>query len=129
MFEYHHTGMLAESIEESIKYYKEVLKFTEVSEIYNISSQKVRVCFIQNGPNSYLELVEPGKDNAVLKKMLDKKITYYHIGYLVNDIDEALKEIKENAYLVNRFKSEAFNNNECAFVYTSDMHLIELINR
>lgn len=129
MFEFHHTGILVNNIEDSIDQYSVFFDISRVSEVYTISSQKVRVCFIPNGNQTFLELVEPEKENKVFWKMLERVVNYYHVGYLVDNLDSALARINEKAIFLTRFNSEAFQGRECAFVYNRDMHLIELINR
>jgi methylmalonyl-CoA/ethylmalonyl-CoA epimerase len=127
-FRLHHIGCLTENIEESLKNYVDILALKKASEIITISSQQVRICFLETAPDIYIELVEPIGENATLRKIIKSRNPYYHIGYLVNDISAAIEQLLEQGYyLVNRFASEAFNNRECAFLYTREMHLIELI--
>lgn len=129
MYQFHHTGLLVQDIDSTIEFYKKTLGFTEVSEVYNIANQKVKVCFIKNGTDSYLELVMPNPENKALYDMLKKKINYYHIGYLVNDFDLALEKIGQDTILLSTFHSEAFGGKRCSFVYTRELHLIELIEK
>lgn len=129
MFQYHHTGCLVRDMKTSVEFYTQTLGFKKVSEDFYISSQKVHVCFLENGPSSFLELVMPDEDNQTLVDMLNQKTNYYHIGYLVDDFDAALKAVENNTYRVNTFRSEAFNNKQCAFVFTQELHLIELIEK
>jgi len=125
---FHHIGCVTENMEESIASYKEGLGFTNISAVYTIAHQQVKVCFIETGPGAFLELVEPTGDNAALRKILKGKNPYYHVGYLVSNIEDAIKNlVEEGCYLVNKFRSEAFQNKWCAFLYTKEMHLIELI--
>jgi catechol 2,3-dioxygenase-like lactoylglutathione lyase family enzyme len=126
--EYHHTGLLVENIEKSLDHYLQIFGEDNISEIYNIKSQKVRVCLIKNGRNSYLELVEPINNDSSLKKMLKKRISYYHVAYIVKNIDDALKFLENLNYkALEVFNSEAFNGRSCVFLYSPDAHLIELI--
>ena len=127
---FHHIGCLTDNMEESLDGYRQGLGFTNISEIYSIAHQQVKVCFIETGPGAFLELVEPTGDNVVLRKILKSKNPYYHIGYLVDDIDRSISRMQdEGCYLVNKFQSEAFQDKWCAFLYTREMHLIELIER
>lgn len=124
----HHVGCLTENIEETLHTYTTVLGFKSVSGIITVQAQQVKVCFIETAPGVYLELVEPGGDNAALRKIIKSKNPYYHTGYLVTDISETVEQLQgQGFYLVNRFVSEAFENRECAFLYSPDMHLVELI--
>lgn len=123
----HHFGCLTENIESSIFIYRQ-MGFQNISEIFSISTQKVRVCFIETGSNVYLELVEFNPDNASLGKIFKSKNPYYHVGYLVDNISDAILHLKTSGfYLINQFSSEAFQGRMCAFMYSPEMHLIELI--
>lgn len=129
MLEVHHISCLVSDIKTARKNYQDI-EFKNVSEIVKIESQKVFVCFVEIGKDNKLELVQPFEDNHSLIKMLNNKINYYHIAYSVNNIDSAIEKLcSKGAYLVNSFNSEAFKNNKCAFLYTKDMHLIELIQK
>ena len=125
---FHHVGCLVDNLEESILTYSNLLGFDPPSEIYDISSQKVKVCFIKNTADSFIELVEPYEDNTSLRKMLKKGQTFYHTAYTVKNFDEALEEMEsKGAKFMPVFTSEAFNNRRCVFLYTPELQLIELI--
>ena len=124
----HHIGCVVESIEDTVKTYTQLLGFKNVSQIYDISSQNVKVCFIEIGNDTFMEFVEPNDLNSAIGKLLKKRHSYYHTGYLVKNFDKTLDELCENgAKLITSFKSEAFNNKQCAFIYTPELHMIELI--
>jgi methylmalonyl-CoA/ethylmalonyl-CoA epimerase len=124
----HHVGCLTEDIETSLNNYVDILGFRKASDITVISHQQVKVCFVEVAPDVYLELVEPTGENPALTKILRSKNPYYHTGYLVKDISATIEQLQADGfYLVNRFISEAFENKECAFLYTGEMHLIEII--
>lgn len=125
---FHHTGLLVKSIEESLVHYSKVFGLDNISEIYHIQSQGVKVCFIKNGTDSYLELVEPVGEDSVVHKMLKKRLSYYHIAYKVKSINIAVNELECIGYKkIKSFVSEAFNGKICVFLFTPDAHLIELI--
>lgn len=127
---FHHVGCVTNNMAESINSYKNSLGFRNISEVYEIKNQQVKVCFVETGPGIYLELVEPLGEGASLKKIMKSNNPYYHIGYLVDNVQLAIEELqKDGLYLVNSFRSEAFRNKYCAFLYTTNMHLIELIER
>jgi catechol 2,3-dioxygenase-like lactoylglutathione lyase family enzyme len=128
--EFHHVGCLTENMEESLDTYVHILGLKMATEIIPIVSQQVKVCFIETSPGIFLELVEPQGDNFALRKLLKGKNPFYHMGYMVRGISEAISQLEEvGFYLVNRFQSEAFQMRECAFLYTREMHLVELIER
>ena len=126
--QFHHVGCLTESIEESLSIYRTTAGFAQSSPVFDIKSQQVKVCFVETAPGIYVEFVEPAAENATLRKIFKSKNPYYHIGYYTSNIESAIAGFLEaGGYLVNRFHSEAFENRQCAFLYTPDMQLIELI--
>lgn len=126
--EIHHVGCVVASIEDSLQSYKKTLGFSEVSEVFDISSQKVKVCFVHLGNGTYMEFVEPLDLDSAVGKLLKKRQSYYHIGYKTQNFNETIDElIEKGARIITRFKSEAFDNKECAFLFTQELHMIELI--
>lgn len=124
----HHVGCVTASIEASKKIYIETLGFTNVSETIVVTKQQVKVCFIETAPGIFIEFVEAITDNSFLNKIRNSKNPFYHTGYFTNNLQADLEiMVDQHCYLVNRFESEAFGNRECAFLYTPEMHLIELI--
>jgi methylmalonyl-CoA/ethylmalonyl-CoA epimerase len=130
MLTFHHVGCLTEDMEQSIVAYRDVMGFKNISQVFNITEQQVRVCFVETGPGAYLELVELSGENPSLSKILKSRNPYYHVGYQVDDMDSSLQELEsKGCRQINRFRSEAFGNKWCAFLFNTDMHLIELIER
>jgi catechol 2,3-dioxygenase-like lactoylglutathione lyase family enzyme len=124
----HHIGCVVSSIEESLETYKSTLGFSNCSEVFFVSSQAVKVCFLEIGRGTYLELVEPMDQNSAVAKLLKKRHSYYHVGYKTSNFKKDVNDLeRKGAKLITRFKSEAFNNKECAFYYTEELHMIELI--
>ena len=123
----HHVGCLTLDIEKSATVY-ENMGFPNRSEEFAIKSQQVKVCFVEIGKNFFLELVEFSQDNPTLSKIFKSNNPYYHLGYLVASIATAIQQLEgQGFYLVNQFNSEAFKGKPCAFLYSPEMHLIELI--
>jgi methylmalonyl-CoA/ethylmalonyl-CoA epimerase len=128
MLVFHHTGILVENIEEAIGNYAEIFGESNVSQVYSIKSQNVKVCFIGMPNSVYVELVQPLSENSVVYKLLKKNMSYYHIGYTVADIEEEVEKLKVLNYKpLEYFNSEAFEGNRCIFLFSPDAHLIELI--
>ena len=127
----HHIGCLVESIEAGIAEYQLLHEQAQASEIYEIQSQEVRVCFVTLSPDNptVIELVQPLNEGSFLHKLMAKKgINFYHLGFFTPDIDAKTEELTAKDYrLVNSFHSEAFSGRKCVFLYSPSMHLIELI--
>jgi methylmalonyl-CoA epimerase len=125
----HHTGCLVRSIDEALDFYRATFGADKISPKIFVSSQKVNVCFIEIGPEVYIELVESAdEESAVGKNMMKKGISYYHIGYMVDDFDKTMADLDElGCRHLDTFHSEAFNNKRCAFLYDTNGCLIEII--
>ena len=54
---FHHTGCIVENLEKALAVYLEMLGPVDVSPVYEVKSQKVRVQFLSMG-SSKLELIE-----------------------------------------------------------------------
>lgn len=127
---FHHTGLLVKNIEDSVLYYRKLFGPNSASNIYDIESQKVKVCFITIGKDCYLELVEPFEGNSDFNTMFKRGITYYHNGYTTTAFDAMLQSLLEKDFrLLNTFNSEAFNGKRCSFLISKKMHLFELIEK
>ena len=125
---FHHVGLLVESIDDSIINYSKLFGEFNVSKITRINSQKVRVCFIKIASSHFIELVEPTEKDSPVYNLLKKRISYYHIGYKVANIDLAVSILEGlNFKKQEYFYSEAFEGRRCMFLFSPDTHLIELI--
>ena len=125
---FHHVGCVVKNIGEAMEAYRPVAR--HIGETLYIESQKVRVCFVEVGPGTYVELVEPVGEESAVGQLLAKRISFYHIGFLVRDFDQRLRDLAENGYLhMSTFRSEAFGMRRCAFLASPVAHLIEIIEQ
>ncbi|MFY0651234.1 MAG: VOC family protein [Cyclobacteriaceae bacterium] len=130
MLKFHHVGVITQNMAFSIETYSKLFGKNSISDVYEISSQGVEVCFVETGKGSYLELVQSLSEKSIINSMSKKGTTYYHTGYLVPDIEEAISFLKSNKFRhIETFKSEAFDNSFCAFLISREAHLIELIEK
>ena len=84
-----HIGIAVNSIEESRKFYEEVLEL-ECYKIEEVPDQKVRTAFFKVGEVK-IELLEPTDPESPVAKFLEKKGQgIHHIAYSVQNVNEAL---------------------------------------
>ncbi len=126
----HHVGCLVHSIAEAERTFVGTIVSGPPPESIWVSSQKVRVAFVGTTSGTLIELVQPDPDNQPLYKMLQKGISFYHVGFLCDDVNAKEKIlIASGARIITRFCSEAFDGRECVFMLTQDGKMLELIQR
>ncbi len=93
-----HIGVATPSIEESIRYYREVMGATSFHKPFDLEAQGVKVCFVdtpgENGTHgTQIELIEPLGPDSPINNFLDKNPAggQHHLCYEVEDIDDARK--------------------------------------
>lgn len=89
-----HIGIAVRNLEEVIPYYTETLG-CPLLKIEEVTSQKVRVAFIDAG-NIKLELLEPMDESSPIAKFMEKRGEgIHHIAFGVEDIDSRMAELRE----------------------------------
>lgn len=122
---FHHVGCAVKNIDDSTRIYRDQLGFQRVSKIFTVAPQNVQVRFIEVGPSTYLELVQPLAAGSFMDRFLG--VGFYHACFLTRSIETALGGLGKEFTRISEFKSEAFAGNRCAFVLTPERHLIELV--
>jgi len=88
-----HIGIAVKSIEESIKYYEEVLGLKCYS-IEEVIDQKVKTAFFKVGQTK-IELLESTSPDGPIGKYIEKKGEgIHHLAFHVNNLQGALDEAK-----------------------------------
>ncbi|MCL2072349.1 MAG: methylmalonyl-CoA epimerase [Marinilabiliaceae bacterium] len=84
-----HIGFAVRSIEESRKYYENVLGL-ECYKIEEVPDQKVKTAFFKIG-HTKIELLEATDPESPVAKFIEKKGPgFHHIAYFVDNVNEAL---------------------------------------
>lgn len=126
----HHIGCLVKSIEDSAGVYRKMFGEGKISGIVNVSSQGVKVCFVETAPGVFLELIESLHEESAVARLLKKNVRYYHAAYLSSDFDNDIQSLAaENCAQLNTFVSEAFQGKRCAFFCMPDGVMFEVIER
>ena len=87
-----HIGIAVKSIEESKKYYEDVLGL-ECYAIEEVADQKVKTAFFKVG-DTKIELLESTSPDGPIGKFIEKKGEgMHHIAFAVPDTDQALKDL------------------------------------
>ncbi len=126
-----HIGIAVKSIEEGLKYYRDVLGMEYLGE-EEVTEQKVRVAFLKLG-ESRIELLEPTSSDSPVAKFLEKRgAGIHHIAILVDDIEAALSSHrKAGARLIDETPRVGAHDMLIAFIHPKSTGgvLIELCQR
>ncbi|KPL03831.1 MAG: hypothetical protein AMJ90_03060 [candidate division Zixibacteria bacterium SM23_73_2] len=123
-----HIGIAVKCIEDASKFYSNILNL-KISEPIEVKAQEVKVAFMEIG-GIKLELLEPlGEDSPVARFLQKKGQGLHHLCFLVDDIEFALRRLKENnVRLVDQFPRIGATRKRIAFLHpeSSSGVLIEL---
>lgn len=130
MLEFHHIGVLVDDIDQAAHHYQGLFGDRPLDGPYHITSQGVRVAFVAMD-HGHLELVQEADETSILASLRKRKVKYYHVGYMTNELDNTIEELvgQRDFRLLSTFESEAFSMRRCAFLFSPELHLIELIGK
>ncbi len=112
-----HIGIAVKSIEESRKYYENVLGL-ECYKIEEVADQKVRTAFFMIGQTK-IELLEPTDPESTVAKFIEKKGPgIHHIAFAVENVDEALQEVEaKGVQLIDKKGRKGAENMNIGFLH------------
>lgn len=126
-----HLGIAVKSIEEALKFYRDVLG-VEPQDIEEVPQQQVRVAFLPIG-ESNIELLESTTPDGPIARHIEKRGEgIAHVAFRVEDIDTVLKNLKEQGVRVlNDEPQEGAHGARIVFIHPKEGHgvLIELCER
>ena len=89
-----HIGIAVKNLDESIKYYEDVLGLKCYS-IEEVTDQKVKTAFFKVGQTK-IELLESTQEDGPIGKFIEKKGEgIHHLAFHVKNIEDALDEEEE----------------------------------
>ncbi len=89
-----HIGIAVENLEAAVSYY-ETLLGTTCYAIEEVADQKVKTAFFKVGETK-IELLESTDPQGPIGKFIEKKGQgIHHIAFAVDDVNNALQEVKE----------------------------------
>lgn len=126
-----HIGIAVKSIEESKKYYEEVLGL-ECYSIEEVADQKVKTAFFQVG-DTKIELLESTSPDGPIGKFIEKKGEgMHHLAFAVNNASEALKDAdSKGVQLIDKVSRNGAEGLKIGFLHPKSTHgvLTELCSK
>ncbi len=126
-----HIGIAVKSIEESRKYYEEVLGLTCYA-VEEVKDQKVKTAFFQVG-DTKIELLESTAPDGPIGKFIEKKGEGMHnIAFAVPDASEALEDLSQKGIqLVDKVSRPGAEGLNIGFLHPKSTHgvLTELCSK
>ena len=126
-----HIGIAVKNIEQAGKFYRDILGL-EIEGTENVADQKVNVAFLPI-TDSELELLESTDPEGPVSKFIDSRGEgIQHIAFRVENIDEALKELKSKSIrLIDEEPRLGAGGARIAFIHPKESGgvLVELCER
>lgn len=112
-----HIGIAVKNLEESIKYYENILGF-KCYGIEEVKEQKVKTAFLMVGQTK-IELLESTDPEGPIGKFIEKKGEgIHHLAYAVKEIETVLREIESKGIqLIDRTPGKGAEGLDIAFLH------------
>jgi methylmalonyl-CoA/ethylmalonyl-CoA epimerase len=117
-----HIGIAVKSIEESRKYYEDVLGL-KCYAIEEVKDQKVKTAFFMVGQTK-IELLESTNPEGPIGKFIEKRGEgIHHIAFAANDLQKSLNDLKENGIrLIDENPRAGAEGLNIAFLHPKSTH-------
>jgi methylmalonyl-CoA/ethylmalonyl-CoA epimerase len=126
-----HIGIAVKAIGQAGKFYTDILGL-KIAEVETVAEQKVNVAFIPI-TDSEVELLESTEPDGPVAKFIDSKGEgVQHIAFRVENIEEALEELKaKGVRLIDQTGRKGAGGAKIAFIHPKETNgvLIELCQR
>lgn len=127
-FKFHHIGVAVKDIEATAAVY--VNGGYKQSETIYDPIQNVNICWLTKEGMPTVELLAPVDETSPVNKRLEKNgVTPYHTCYVVAEMEQAIKELRKQKYVIVSNPAEAIAINHCkvSFLFNKNVGLIELV--
>jgi len=118
---FHHIGIATKDIAKTKVWVEQHFQVKKVSKLLYDPRQNAHLQMIET-VDVNIELVS----GNVVEKFINKGVTYYHICYEVDDIEDTIKSFKSSLVISQPTKAILFDNRKVAFLMTP-IGIIELL--
>ena len=129
----HHIGIVVADLSEAIIYYRDIFGLSVIREAVKDHIQKVEVVFFETGAGNdlMLELIRPITEDSPVRKFLEKGGGVHHFGFEVDEIHEAIKEMREKGALIlgDPLPGKGHYDKLTAWLFTKKKELVELVEK
>jgi methylmalonyl-CoA/ethylmalonyl-CoA epimerase len=117
-----HIGIAVSNLEESIRYYEEVLGL-ECYNVEEVADQKVRTAFFKVGQTK-IELLESTDPEGPVGKFIEKKGQgVHHIAFAVDDVNQALNDAADKGVqLIDKTSRKGAEGLNIGFLHPKSTH-------
>ena len=126
-----HIGIAVSNLEEAVKFYHDVLGI-ELQGTEEVADQKVKVAFMPCG-DTEIELLESTAPDGPIAKFIEAKGQgIQHIAYRVDNIEQAIADMKEKGIrMIDETPRYGAGNAKIAFLHPKSTNgvLVELCER
>lgn len=127
-FRFHHIGIAVRDIDATASIYTNAGYVR--SETIHDPIQNVYICWLTKEGMPTIELLAPVDESSPVNKTIEKNgVTPYHNCYIVDDLEQAVKELRKQKYVIVSKPEEAvaINHFRVCFLYHKNIGLIELV--
>lgn len=112
-----HIGIAVKNLEESIKYYENVLGL-KCYAVEEVKDQKVKTAFFMVGQTK-IELLESTAEDGPIAKFIEKKGEgIHHLAFAVSGLEDSLKEVEaKGVQLIDKAPRKGAEGLDIAFLH------------
>jgi len=117
-----HIGIAVSDLEQSIKYYEDVLGLTCYA-VEEVKDQRVKTAFFKVGQTK-IELLESTDPEGPIGKFIEKRGQgVHHLAFAVTDIESALQELDQKGVaLIDKAPRRGAEGLDIAFLHPKSTH-------
>jgi catechol 2,3-dioxygenase-like lactoylglutathione lyase family enzyme len=128
-----HLGMAVAQLGEAVAECERIFGQRVLSGPVDDPAQQARVCFVHGDQpgDIVLELVAPLSPDSHVARMLHRGISAYHVCYEVDNMEQALGEVRAHGCAVvhEPVAAVAYGGRRIAWFYTPSHRLVEVVER